>query len=207
VTLNKKGFLVLLGITALVIIISALALSLPYGSPLEVVVRLFALYGYLTLSVATMTTPFLKEIPKVFGKTFIKVHHIFAIVGTASATVHPVAYAIQTLDPTVFLPSLRSWYAFWALAGRPALIIIYIALAAALVRRKMQTYWRSIHAMMYVVLFLGIVHANLIGTDFQNPVINTLFNLLFAASIAAFALKRIQRHQLKKRLRSKTDRR
>jgi len=204
--LNRKGFVVLLGIVALVIIISALALSLPYDNSIEMVVRLFALYGYLTLSIAAMTTPFLKEIPKIFGKTFIKVHHIFAIVGTVSATVHPVAYAIQTLDPTVFLPSLRSWYMFWALAGRPALIVIYIALAAALLRRKIQTYWRPIHALMYVVLLFGIVHANLGGTDFQNPVINTLFNVLFAASIAAFALKRIQRHRLKKRLRSKTNR-
>jgi DMSO/TMAO reductase YedYZ heme-binding membrane subunit len=196
---KKEGYLLTLGILVLVIIVSVVAFSIPYDDPLSLVVRLFALYGFLFLSIATIMTPFLKEVTRLFGKPFIKVHHVFATLGLASATLHPVAFSIQVQNILVFLPSFASWYAFWSLAGRPALIIIYIALIAVLIRRKIQNYWRPVHALMYIVLFFGIVHANLIGTDFQNIGILIIFNLLFAAAIVAFILKRLQQYQLKKR--------
>jgi len=41
------------------------------------------------------------------------------------------------------------------------------------------------------------VHGNLIGTDFQDPVISLLFNGLFAAVVGAFLLKRWQRRPKK----------
>jgi len=151
------------------------------------------------LSIATIMTPFLKEITKLFGKPFIKIHHIFAVFGLASATIHPVTYSIQAQNILVFIPSFASWYDFWSLAGRPALPIIYVALIAVLLRNQIQNYWRPVHALMYIVLFFGIVHGNLIGTDFQNIVILIIFNSLFGAAIVTFILKRLQQYQLKKR--------
>jgi len=55
-----------------------------------------------------------------------------------------------------------------------------------------------VHGLMYVVLLFAVVHGNLIGTDFENPVIWVLFNTLFALAVAAFFLKRWQRMQKKK---------
>lgn len=85
------------------------------------------------------------------------------------------------------------------------MIIIYIALAAVLLRRKILAYWRPIHALMYLALFFGVVHADLSGTDFQNWAILVIFNGLFVAAIAAFVYKRWQFHQIraksKKRLK------
>jgi hypothetical protein len=56
---------------------------------------------------------------------------------------------------------------------------------------------------MYVALFFGILHANLIGTDFENLFILITFNALFAISIAAFILKRYQTYSLKQKLKKK----
>ena len=85
-------------------------------------------------------------------------------------------------------------------AGRPAFIILYIALFAAVVlRTKTPKYWRPFHALMYVVLLFGIVHANLLGGDFENLGIMIIFNALFLMSIASFALKRYRNHRVRLR--------
>lgn len=192
--LKTTGVIFLLGIVALSIGILALALSSPFTSPLGLFVRLFALYGYLALSIATAMTPFLREVSQVFGRPFMKVHHTFAALGIAFSTAHPVAYAVQTMNIAVFLPSLESWTVFWALAGRPALLIMYVAVAGVFLRRRVQRYWRPVHALMYVVLFFGIVHASLLGTDFQSTAVKAVYSVLFAASMTAFVLKRLQKY-------------
>jgi predicted ferric reductase len=162
-------------------------------------VRLFALYGFLFLSVAALKTPFLKEITQAFGKPFLKVHHSFAVLGVVFITLHPVFNAVERFSLSVFVPNFASWRAFWALAGRPAFFILYVAVFAAFLRAKAPKYWRVFHALMYVVLFFGIVHANLIGDDFQNLGIMIIFNALFLVSLAAFTFKRYRSYRLKRK--------
>jgi DMSO/TMAO reductase YedYZ heme-binding membrane subunit len=193
--LKREGALLLLSVAALAMIIALLVLpEAVKDEPVHVLVRMFALYGYLFLGVATLTTPFLKEITQAFGKPFLKVHHSFSIIGIIFITLHPVFNAIERLSLSVFLPRFDSWNIFWLLAGRPAFIILYVAVLAAILRAKAPKYWRAFHALMYVVLLFGIVHANLIGDDFQNLGIMIIFNALFFASIASFALKRYRNY-------------
>jgi predicted ferric reductase len=199
--LKREGAVFLTGIIALAVIIALLVLpeALPEVAEEEaglihVLIRLFGLYGYLFLSVAILTTPFLKEITQAFGKPFLKVHHAFSILGVVFITLHPVFNAVQRLSLAVFVPSFDSWERFWILAGRPAFIILYIALLAAILRAKAPKYWRPFHALMYVVLLFGIVHANLIGDDFENLGIMIIFDALFLASIASFTLKRYKNY-------------
>jgi DMSO/TMAO reductase YedYZ heme-binding membrane subunit len=66
-------------------------------------------------------------------------------------------------------------------------------------RRKVVAYWRYFHAMMYVALFFGMVHANLWGRDFQNGFIVVIYDGLFAVALAAFVLKRWQFYQIKQK--------
>lgn len=197
--LKREGLIFLLGIAALAAVVAVLFLaSATNAEPVRLVVRFFGLYGYLFLSVATLITPFLKEVTQTFGKPFLKVHHSFSIIGIVFITLHPVFNAIERLSLSVFIPNFSSWDTFWRLAGRPAFIIFYIAVFAAVLRAKAPKYWRTFHALMYVVLLLGIVHANLIGTDFENFGIMLIYNALFAAALAAFALKRYRKHLMKK---------
>jgi len=199
---KKEGYLFIVAIVVFSILVSLLSYSMAYTHPFELSVRLFALNGFLALSIATIMTPFLGEVKNTFQKSFTTVHHSFAAIGITLATLHPVAFAIQVANPAVFLPNLQSWYLFWLLAGRQGLIILYVAAIAALLRRKIPKFWRPIHAFMYVVLFFAVVHANLLGVDFQNPLISAIFNSLFAASVVVFGLKRLQqcrRRQLRTR--------
>jgi predicted ferric reductase len=197
--LKREGAVLLLGIIALAVIIGLLVFPSSEEDFIHLLVMFFGLYGYLFLSLATLTTPFLKEITQTFGKPFLKVHHAFSILGIVFITLHPVFNAIDRLSLSVFVPRFDSWERFWMFAGRPAFIILYIALFAAVLRTKTPKYWRPFHALIYVVLLFGIVHANLLGDDFENLEIMIIFNALFLMSIASFALKRYRNHRVRLR--------
>mgnify|MGYP000134032735 CR=1 FL=1 len=151
--LKRAGVVFLLGIAVLAVIIAVL--FLPNATDVDLTrlaVRFFGLYGYLFLSVATLITPFLREVTQAFGRPFLKVHHSFAIVGLILVTLHPVFNAIERLSLSVFVPRFDSWNLFWLFAGRPAFILIYIAVFAAFLRVKSAKYWRTFHALMYVAV-------------------------------------------------------
>ena len=157
--LKRAGVIFLLGIAVLAVLIAVL--SLPNATDVDLTrlaVRFFGLYGYLFLSVATLVTPFMREVTQAFGRPFLKVHHGFAVLGLVFITLHPVFNAIE-FSLSVFVPRFDSWNLFWLLAGRPAFILLYVAVFAVFLRAKAPKYWRAFHALMYVVLFFGIAHA------------------------------------------------
>jgi predicted ferric reductase len=202
-TIKRNGWIFLFSVVLLFVVVTILAVLTAYSDPLRFAIRLCALYGFIALAIATIMTPFLKEITIGFGRPFIKIHHFLAIFGLVFATLHPIFFAFQAMDLAVFVPRFDDWYTFWSLAGRPALYIIYIAAAAALLRMLIPKYWRYFHMLFYLVLLFVIVHGNLIGTDFQNLGILIIMNALFVISIGAFFLKRYQVYQRKKRVQAK----
>ncbi|MBD3353671.1 MAG: hypothetical protein GF364_19460 [Candidatus Lokiarchaeota archaeon] len=198
-SIKKEGYIILSGIIGLFVIILILFLTTPIVDPFDFFIRIFALLGFYSISIATLLTPFLKQIYQAFGKPFLKIHHIFAAIGIACATLHPLVFAIDVMNPAVFIPDFSSWYKFWLLAGRPALILIYVSIVAVLIKKHIKKYWRAIHALMYIVLLMGLVHGIMIGTDFSNIGIQIIFNGLFIASILGFVYKRMQKAKMKKR--------
>ena len=54
---------------------------------------------------------------------------------------------------------------------------------------------------MYLALFIGVIHANLRGTDFQNIYIQIAFDAIFASALFAFGLKRLQFYRIKSRVK------
>jgi predicted ferric reductase len=198
-SVTRMGTLLLILLAILFLIVGALAIHIPFSDvdTLRLFIRLSALYGFLMMAIAAIMTPFLSTIYRIFGRPFLTIHHIFAAFGVVLATLHPVAFAIQIMNPAVFLPKTQSWIDFWANAGRPALILLYIALAGALLRTKWKQ-WRYSHALMYVVLLFVIVHGNLVGTDFASIEIRILYNGIFAAVVVAFFLgirKKLQKRK------------
>jgi len=200
--ISNNGLLVLSLIIVIYIVILLIRAFSSINSAFDFFIRLFALWGYLSLSIAVMMTPFLKEIYKIFGRPFIKIHHVFAFLGLILITFHPIFFSIISRTTTVFIPSFASWYDFLLSAGRPALIILFIALIAVLFRKKFKS-WRLIHALMYLMLILGFVHGLLIGTDFDNKAIIIIYSLLFAGAIASFVVKRVQLYKSLKNKQSK----
>lgn len=195
VSKKEAGFFALVFVFGLAV--SLLAYSIIPTDPLTLTIRLLALNGYIAVSIAVIMTPFLKEITLFFKKSFVAVHHDFAAAGLLLLTMLPVSVFIQglTLDEfssAPFVPNFMSLYLFFFFGGVVALILIYVAFGAVLLRKKITAYWRPFHALMYLALFVGIVHANLIGLDFGNLYIKIIFDGLFAAALGAFVLKRIQ---------------
>ena len=182
--------------------VSLLAYSVTPTDTLTLTIRLLALNGYIAVSIAAIMTPFLKEITLFFKKSFIKVHHYFAAIGLLFLTLVPLTVLIQGLSTNyvnlaAFVPNFTTLYLFFFYGGVIALMLIFAAFGSALVRRKIPAYWRPIHALMYLALFVGIVHANLIGVDFGNLYIKIIFDGLFATALAAFVLKRWQFYKIK----------
>jgi len=196
---SKKEIVFFSTIVLFAITVSLVAYFLDAANPYNVAVRLLALNGFIAISIASILTAYLKEVTLFFKKPFTRIHHYFAAAGLVLITLHPIMLAVQLMNPAVFLPNINSLYLFLFFGGRQALIIIYIALAAVLLRRKISTYWRLFHALMYVALFFGIVHADLSGSDFENLAVLIIFNGLFIAVLAAFVYKRWQFYQMKTR--------
>ncbi len=191
-----------------VILLVALAISLYastsyyYYSPIELTVRLLALTGFLAVSIAAVMDPFLKEITLFFKKPWMRIHHNFAAAGLMLITLHPIFVVILTSDPTIVLPNFSSPYNFFLYGGSIALISIYVAFGAVLLRRKMVKYWRYFHMLMYLALFFGVVHANLFGVDLQGIPLRVVYIALFGAVVFAFALKRWQFHQIRVKMKN-----
>ncbi|MFW5898405.1 MAG: hypothetical protein ACOCT7_00960 [Candidatus Saliniplasma sp.] len=190
--MKKEAKYALAGIIGLYIFVIVLFLSSPSLEyfDLNFFVRFFALTGFYFLAISVLMTPFVREIYQIFGKPFQSLHHIFGALGLAGATMHPVVFAIQLNDISVFVPDISGWVAFWELAGRPAFFVIYIALLGAFLRRKIEDYWRSLHSLMYLAMVFIFFHGYLIGNDFENLGVLIIFTLLFAASMTAPIYKR-----------------
>ncbi len=200
--LKRLGGLFLVGIAGLATAIGLLAFPSSTGPAIRQVLMACALYSYMFLVLAALTLPFLKELVTAFGKPFLSIHHTFAALGLAFITLHPVLYAVESSSASVFVPSLSSWLLFWAFGGQVALPLLYVAAAAALLRRKAVTKWRPLHMLIYAALAFGIVHANLLGQSFYGSIgIVAIYDALFAASMGVFIFKRYQNYQLRKRLR------
>jgi sulfoxide reductase heme-binding subunit YedZ len=191
-SLTRKGYLVTALIMVLYAAVTTSVLLSPSRSVLFTAIRLAALLGLLSLSIAVIMTPFLPDIYRLFGRPFLKVHHLFAAAGLFFATLHPVLFAIALIDITVFIPLFGSLYDFLATGGRVALIALWIAFFAVLFRAAMPKYWRPVHALMYIVILLAVIHGDLIGTDFTNPFILLLFNCLALLAVGVFVVKRVQ---------------
>jgi len=190
---TRNGYL-FLGIIAVLLFISgAVVVKNPSPAYLTSLIRFAGLAGFVLLAIAAIMTPWSREIYRNFGTSFVTFHHMFAISGLILITLHPVFLAVRLMNSSVFLPRLWPFYDFLIFAGRPSLILIYIAVAGILLRRFIPGYWRALHALIWVALILGIIHADLIGTDMENPVIFMLFNSLAIIAVGAFVVKKLKR--------------
>lgn len=199
--LNKKAIVLISINLALFIIVFILFLQTPISDPFYFFIRLGALFGFTAIFIATTMSPFMVQLYKIFGKPFIKQHHIYSIFGLIMITLHPVTFAISEMNIFVFIPVFIPWIRFLELGGRLALILIYIAVLAAIIRKKIQKYWRVFHILNYFALLLIYIHGLLIGTDFRNIGILIIFTIMLIIAFGSFGLKRYQNYKRKKKLK------
>ncbi|TGC11516.1 ferric reductase [Methanolobus halotolerans] len=152
--------------------------------------RAAGLLGYFFLFLAILSSEYLASIRKTFGRSFINVHHHLARVGVALVLVHPITVAYQ-FGLSAFLPVFYPLAEFLRLAGRPAFYIILIAVLAGIYRKRIPKNWRSVHALNYLAFLMVFIHAWLIGTDLQNPVMQLIWISMALIVVAVFIHKHL----------------
>ncbi len=188
--ITKKGYYFIGVIIALYAWVTILFFAKPLD-PKDYFIQLSVLIGFTSLFLAAVITPFMKQVYQMFGTSFIKIHHIFSIIGIVLITVHPISIAIIYTAPDAFIPKFDSWIVFWQLAGRPALYLIYIAVAAVLLRKYLPAKaWRFLHGLNYVALVFGYFHGLLIGDDFKNQWVMITFTAMLVILFEVLIYKR-----------------
>ncbi|HOR41638.1 MAG TPA: hypothetical protein PK111_00470 [Atribacterota bacterium] len=155
--------------------------------------RITGLTAVVSLFIAIMLTLLVKESKKLFGVYFLKIHHFFAFIGLLLISLHPVFMALDFGTTEIFIPDFSSWQTFFKNGGPLALYLIYIAVIAALLNKKITKSWKYIHALMYPAFLLGTVHGIWKGSDMGNPMLSFLYTGLIVAVFITFFYKRYQK--------------
>lgn len=189
--------LVALGVVPIALVTGLIAFN-PQGTALSLLIRWAGTLGYVATFLAILSSAYMRELYRFFGRPFLSVHHALSIAGLVLVTLHPIGLAIETTDLAVFVPRVDSWEVFFELGGRPALYLMWIAALVAVYRRTWRKSWRTIHYLNYVAFLLGTVHALKIGTDFTYPLVRVLAVAMAVVVVAVFVRKRFGRRRAKR---------
>lgn len=164
----------------------------PFAGPLDFAVRVPALVGYLAVFTASLSSAYLREMLRLFGRPFLAVHHYVAVTGLALLTVHPISVAVRMSSLDVFVPVVSSVRGFLQWGGRPAWYLLAIASAAALWRRPVGDAWRPLHMLTYIAFWLATAHAIMMGPNVQGPIMRGLAVAMALVMVGVLARKRMQ---------------
>jgi len=164
----RNAWVLVLVLVVPLVITTVVELSRLEGLPLNWLIRAFALLGYQFIFLAILSSAFLRELVRFFGRPFITLHHIVSVSGLVLISLHPIGVAYEQASLAVFLPRFDSLRLFLTLGGRPAWYLLFLAVLAAFLRQVIGKGWRWVHLLNYVAFLLGTAHANLIGTNFQD---------------------------------------
>ncbi|MHB0859004.1 MAG: hypothetical protein ACYC5M_15735 [Anaerolineae bacterium] len=154
---RRGGYLVAFAVVSLALVAGLVALE-PPDSLQDALLRGTAWMGYLTVFYAIISSAYIRQATRFFGRPFVWLHHIASVTGLIMVTLHPliVAYARGTL--TVFVPVVTSWRAFLREGGRPAWYLLGVASLAALFRKALGRGWRVVHLLTYLAFGLASAH-------------------------------------------------
>jgi sulfoxide reductase heme-binding subunit YedZ len=164
----------------------------PHGSVLVSLLRAMALMGYQFVFLSIVSSAYMVELVRFFGRPFIKVHHILSVSGLVFITLHPILAAVQSRSISVFVPQFDSLRIFLQLGGRAAWYLVAVAVLAALFRNRLGGGWRVVHFLNYVAFALATVHSNLLGSNFQELAPRIVTWAMLFAILAVFVRKRLQ---------------
>ena len=190
----RRTWVLLVGI---VVVLAPVLIAVTSDTPpfLSGLIRVAALVGYISVFATSLFSLYKRRLSKFFGRSFQQLHHVFSIGGLTLLAIHGAAVAWRLRSLAAFLPDFSSVYAFFSLAGRPALWIFVLTTLTALYRKAFRKQWRQIHWLNYIAFAFGTIHGILIGTDFQSLVVKVLSGLMTAALFGAFVWKRVERRR------------
>jgi DMSO/TMAO reductase YedYZ heme-binding membrane subunit len=104
---------------------------------------------------------------------------------------NPIAFAFEKQSISVFIPVFYPFMEFLELAGRPALYLVIIAVAAGVYRKHFIRKWKKIHYLNYPAFLLIFIHSWLIGTDLNSGIMQLLWVCMVLVIAAIFVHKHI----------------
>lgn len=200
---KNTRYLILTGVVSLLVVIFLVSLD-PLQEQenwLAWLIRGAALLGYWAVFLSILSSAYLRELVRFFGRPFVKVHHATSVTGLVLITLHPLAVAINASSIAVFVPRFESLRIFLTLGGRLAWYLIGIAALAALLRASLKRSWRVIHYLNYIAFFLVSIHASLIGTTFRGQGARAIILKAIVALMSLVVAYVFVRKQMDKRRR------
>jgi len=194
--------LILCGVVALLLTAGIVALD-SLSTPLDGVIRMGALLGYLGVFLAALSSNYMRELTRFFGRSFITVHHIVSVTALAAVTVHAVSVAWQMGSASAFLPRFDSWRLFFALGGRQAFWLLAVTSLTALFRTAIGKNWKVIHWLNYVVFTFATIHAQMIGTSFLHIGLRVVGWIMLAVLLGVFVWKRTRKQRAQTKAKEK----
>ena len=183
------GQLVLVMTVPLVLAGAALVAN-PSDYTLHAAMRGAAMLGYIYVFFACLSSAFLRDLNRLFGRPYLRVHHLVVTAGLTLLTIHGLTVALDNASASVFLPRFDSAEGFLMWGGPPAYILIWIAVIAALLRLALGAGWRALHWLNYIAFLLATAHGLMIGTDLVHPVPRWTATVMALVVIAVFFKKR-----------------
>jgi len=187
--MEKRWHLIFL-VTFIAAIIAYILLQ-AIDTPLEMIDRAAGLFAYYFIFLAILSSEYMKQMKKVFGQGFIRIHHHLARLGISLMLLHPIAFAFEKQSISVFIPVLYPLMEFLELAGRPAFYLVIIAVAAGVYRKHFIRKWKKIHYLNYPAFLMIFIHSWLIGTDLNSGIMQLLWVCMALVIAAIFVHKHI----------------
>jgi hypothetical protein len=179
-------------VAAVVLILTAVLLALrPPETVLNGVIRATALVGHVAVFLTIVSSAYPRLMLRLFGRSFLKVHHWLAASGLILLTIHALGVALRVGSLSVFLPDFTSLRTFLTLGGRPAWFLLVAGAAAAVWHVALGRSWRALHALVYGAFVLGTAHGILIGTSFQLLGVQVVSVAMGLVVVATFVHKRL----------------
>lgn len=187
---GRTGTLAIIVIVPLVLVAAVLATA-PSDYTLYTAIRGAAMLGYIYVFLTCLSSAFVPELSKYFGRPYIRTHHLVAVMGLTLITIHGATVAWDSLSAGVVLPRFDSPEGFLRWGGPPAYWLIWIAVVAAGLRMSLGARWRMLHWLNYIAFLLATAHAIMIGSDFERPLLRWGATGMALVVIAVFLRKRL----------------
>jgi sulfoxide reductase heme-binding subunit YedZ len=186
---QRTPIFILIGIAAVGLVAGMMALN-GYDPFLYSLIRACGLLGYLAVFLSCLSSAFLRQMTRAFGRPFVQVHHVFAVSGLVLLIPHALGVAWNEGSIAVFAPRFDSLRIFLALGGRPALWLLALGSLAALLRSSLRGSWRLIHRLNYVAFLLATAHGLLLGSDLGHGIARVVVIAMAVGLTAAIGWKK-----------------
>ena len=179
----KNSWILFIGALVLILLVVGTVTLDQIALPVNGLVRAAAVVGYLCIFLAVVSSNYMRELTKYFGRPFVKIHHMASLTALAALVIHAVTVVWTWQMPALFIPSVNTpqALAFWLLA---------VAALVAVFRKSIGKRWKYVHWVNYLVFLLGTLHAQTLGANFQHLGIRIVSILMALVVVFLFVWKR-----------------